>query len=124
MKRILIASTIILIIGLLAAIPALAGPVSKRQHQQIKRIRLGVADGSLSRNEFQRLMHEQRKIRRLQRRAWSDGRLSPRERGRLLARLDRASRHIYRLKHNDIWARAHYRSDRNDRFGYRGMRLW
>ncbi len=81
---------------------ALAGRVANRQIRQQRRIHQGIRSGELTRREIRRLERDQFKIQRFKRNAWSDGRLTPRERVRLEHGQNRASRHIYRLKHNDI----------------------
>ncbi|RMG60594.1 MAG: hypothetical protein D6713_02445 [Deltaproteobacteria bacterium] len=82
--------------------PALAiGPVGKRQIRQQKRIHQGIRSGQLTPREAFRLEKEQVRIQRTKRRFLSDGDLTCRERVRLHMMQDRASRHIYRLKHND-----------------------
>ncbi len=123
MKRIMIALASILVIGMLTAVSASAEPIKKRLHRQKMRIHQGVESGALTHHEYHRLMHQHRKIRHKHRRAWHDGYLSYDERCYLHERLDRASRRIHRLKHNDRWANAHYRHNRHHRSGY-GSHVW
>ncbi|PIV75922.1 MAG: hypothetical protein COW56_02375 [Rhodocyclales bacterium CG17_big_fil_post_rev_8_21_14_2_50_68_7] len=78
---------------------ALAG-VNARQHHQQQRIEQGWRSGELTRGEARRLGGEQRMIRREERAYRTDGVLSPRERRDLNRDLNRASRHIYREKHD------------------------
>ena len=118
MKRIMIALTTILVIGLVAAVSATAEPISKRLLRQKIRIHQGVDSGALTGHELHRLMDQHRKIRRQHRQAWYDGHLSYHERRHLQTRLDKASRRIHRLKHNEFWARVHHRSQ----FGPRVLR--
>jgi hypothetical protein len=97
-----IAITSLLAFGLLiAAQPALAGKIGKRQHRMEKRITHGIKNGELTRFEVKRLVNQQRRIEKRIRLAWSDGRLSRRERARLGLLQDRASENIYRLIHNN-----------------------
>jgi hypothetical protein len=56
--------------------------------------------GSLTFWETQALVHEQRHINHYEHTAWSDGVWSPRDRRHINFMRDRASSHIYRLKHN------------------------
>ncbi len=88
---------------LMIALPATASaaaPPAKRQVNQAARIDQGVRSGQLTRRETARLVREQRKINRTKKRMWSDGHLSVRERAKLNRMQNRASRHIYRAKHN------------------------
>ncbi|MFH1760266.1 MAG: hypothetical protein ABIA63_04120 [bacterium] len=74
--------------------------VDKRQERQHKRIEQGVKNGSITKEEAARLIKEQRKIKRAERRAKSDGELSKHERKTLEKRQDKASRHIASQKHD------------------------
>ena len=80
---------------------ASAGHPGARQLRQRVRIQTGVENGSLVRPEARRLRHEQTHVRRARRRMLSDnGRLGPAERARLDRMQDRASRQIFRARHN------------------------
>ena len=81
---------------------ALAGRVVHRQVRQQKRIHQGVRSGELTRRETRSLEKDQFKIQRYKKKAWRDEKLTPKERMRLEHGQDRANRHIYRMKHNDI----------------------
>ena len=120
MKRIMIALTPILVIGLVASGSATAELISNRLHQQKARIHQGVDSGALTGSELHRLMQQHRKIRRIHQYAWQDGYLSHHERRHLQDRLDRASRRIHRLKHNEEWAQARYRFDHRARHQDKG----
>jgi hypothetical protein len=74
--------------------------VDRREARQHARIHQGVRSGELTRGEAMRLRAGQGHVRRMERRAVSDGRVGPRERARLERAQDRQSRRIYRLKHN------------------------
>jgi hypothetical protein len=99
-------------IGLLLAATALAvslagvasahpyNGIDRREANQRMRIRQGVRHGDLTWREARRLRAGQRRIHRVERRRWADGRLSLRERARLHRMLDRQSHRIYRLRHN------------------------
>ena len=89
------------IIGFIFADAAMAGRIGRRQVRQHERIRQGVNSGQLTCRETRMLMREQRRIQKAKIRAFHDGELTPRERLRIEKKLDVASRHIYRLKHND-----------------------
>jgi len=84
---------------LLPAVAA-AGSIHARQRHQQVRIVHGVHQGDLTRPEVRRLEHQQRRIERSRRRAWSDGTLTRRERIRLHLQQDKASAQIYRARHN------------------------
>jgi hypothetical protein len=97
--------TIIFVTTLLALIwcsAAWAGRSSIRNHRQKQRIRQGIRSNEIIRPEARRLKKEQRRINRAYHRATADGHLSWRERQRLNNMQDRASRHIYRAKHNPV----------------------
>lgn len=76
--------------------------VDRREARQQYRIGQGVGSGQLTRGEARRLERGERHIRRMERWAKADGRVTPRERMRLHRALNHESRRIYRLKHNDI----------------------
>ncbi len=104
MKKAIVTVALIGFIGMTGIGNAWAGWVSERQERQENRIVNGIRSGELTRRETRELLQEQYRIERFKSRAWSDGRLTPNERKRLTRRLDRASRHIYELKHNrKIW---------------------
>ncbi len=94
--------TVMMLTGFIFIDFAEAGRVGKRQVRQQKRIHHGVANGELTKGEAVRLEKQQIHIQRAKKRAWSDGKLTPKERIRLEKKQDRASRNIYRKKHNDL----------------------
>ena len=117
MKKILFTLVMIALSGLIFSGHALAGKFEQRQVWQQKRIWQGVKTGQLTRYETRNLWHEQRKIQRLKKFFWRDGRLNRRERIRLVFLLDKADRHIFQLKHNSRhrpmnWQRAFYHGHR------------
>ena len=73
-----------------------------REHRQTQRIRQGIRSGEITRPEVRRLKNEQGRIDRAYHRASADGHLNGRERQRLNNMQNRASRHIYRAKHNPV----------------------
>ena len=81
-----------------------AGPATDRQIRQQTRIHQGIVSGSLTVGEAFALEREQARISRFKRCAWGDGVLTRPERLRLTNMQNRASRHIYRMKHNP-WRR-------------------
>ncbi len=72
--------------------------VNARQHAQRGRIQQGKNNLDQTRGETALLRSEQRHIRRSERRAKADGRVTRMERRRLDAKQDRASRHIHRAR--------------------------
>ncbi|PWB77240.1 MAG: hypothetical protein C3F08_10205 [Candidatus Methylomirabilota bacterium] len=90
------------VFGLLVALPILAGagPIEERQQHQQDRIAEGVASGSLNPREATRLEREQAAIGAEKRAFLRDGKLGPAERAKLHRDQNRASRHIYKEKHD------------------------
>ena len=74
--------------------------INKRQHKQTKRIGQGIRSGSLTRGEAARLGHQQVRIQKQKRRLKADGTFTKRERARVHKSQNRASKNIYRKKHN------------------------
>jgi len=95
------------VFGLMPAMPVLAhGDLNadrfeRRLDRQDARIANGVRAGELTRHERKKLRKQHRRIKRVFRGYLSNGRLNHRERHDMEERLDRASKRIYRLKHND-----------------------
>ncbi|MGZ3493908.1 MAG: hypothetical protein ACXU99_10990 [Thermodesulfobacteriota bacterium] len=83
---------------------AMAGPFTWRETRQQARIYQGVDSGQITWGENQRLEREQGRIEADRQRAWADGKFTPREACRLTREQNRASRDIWRAKHN----RFHY----------------
>jgi hypothetical protein len=79
--------------------------VNERQHNQHARIRHGIASGELTRREAAHARHDQRHIRRTERRVKADGHVTKRERARLHHKQNQASRELRRNKH-DVQSRA------------------
>jgi len=87
-----------LILGMVAT--ALAGPFTRREARQQVRIYQGVESGQITDREFRLLEREQARIEAHRQKYWSDGVLTPGEAFRLTREQNRASRHIWRAKHN------------------------
>ena len=100
MKRLSVMTALVLAIGFLVSGEALAGRIGNRAVKQQARIHQGIRSGELTGREAGALEREQARIRRDTRRAWSNDYLSRAERLRLEREQDRASRRIYRFKHN------------------------
>jgi hypothetical protein len=130
-SKLLIAGTL----SLLSAAPAFAHqgqerPLGKHQRQerpfvhdklfarmerQQERIDKGVMKRQLTHKEAKMLRRQQREIHRLAWRFYRDGNLSQKERQRLARELDRSSRQIKQLKHNELGRYV----DLHQRYGYR-----
>ena len=74
--------------------------IDRLERSEQKRIRQGIRSGELTPREIRRLEREQARIRVEEAQAKSDGTVTRQERRRLVRGLNRASRDIYRLKHN------------------------
>ena len=74
--------------------------INQRQDRQAWRIREGVRSGELVRKEAKQLRKQQRRIAYLEADFRADGKFTKKERSIIQARLDNASKAIYRLKHN------------------------
>src|SRR5208337_344752 len=87
-------------------IPALAqstydpGIDAREQHQQ-QRIQQGIQSGELTKGEANHLEAQQGRIQGTEDRMKANGNLNGRERAKLTRMQNRASRNIYRKKHND-----------------------
>jgi len=80
---------------------AQAGPIKERQKNQQERIDEGVKSGELTKKETLKLEAEQGKIRRKKRRfKRDDGKIGTKERAILKEDQDKASKHIYKEKHD------------------------
>ena len=74
--------------------------INRIERREQARIRQGIRSGELTRQEARRLEAEQAKIRVNERFDRADGKFSSRERRQLQKDLRRASRDIYRQKHD------------------------
>ena len=74
--------------------------IDAREENQRARIREGAASGQITHAEASHLRSEERHIRRTERRAKSDGIVTPGERTRIGHKQNRASRDIKRQKHD------------------------
>jgi uncharacterized protein HemX len=75
--------------------------VDKREVRQQKRIDRGVKSGQPTPKKANRLEKQHAKIKGDEMKAKSDGKVMPRERARLTREQNKASRNIYRKKHNE-----------------------
>jgi len=91
----------LLALTLAEPIPARGGEIKERQKHQQQRIDEGVKSGELTKKETLKLEAEQAKIRRKKRRfKRNDGEIGPKERAKLEQEQDKASKHIYKEKHD------------------------
>jgi hypothetical protein len=74
--------------------------IKQRQKNQQKRIGQGVGSGELTAKETIRLEKEQKEIQQEKKEAKSDGTVTKEERKDIHQDQNKASRHIYRAKHN------------------------
>lgn len=83
-----------------ATVPALADRIDDRQARQMQRIEQGYRSGDLTRQEYNRLVYQQREIARLERLLERDGRLSYADRAYLTQLQNDASRDIRAERHD------------------------
>lgn len=93
-------------VSVLIASAAFAGPtddpgIQKREQNQQQRIDQGVKSGKLTPREAGKLEAQQAKIKQDEERMKSDGKLTKQERKKLTREQNRASKNIYRKKHNE-----------------------
>jgi uncharacterized membrane protein YebE (DUF533 family) len=74
--------------------------IDQRQTNQEQRIDQGIANGQLTQREANKLEHQQQHINTMENKAKSDGIVTKKERSRLHAAQDRASKNIFRQKHD------------------------
>lgn len=101
MKKLLLAvSGIMLLMTGMPYAQAETPVIDQRQANQEQRIDKGIASGQLNERETNRLNKQQGHINKMEDRAQSDGVMTKKERARIGAAQDRASRHIVREKHD------------------------
>ncbi|MBA4054629.1 MAG: hypothetical protein C0490_07955 [Marivirga sp.] len=86
--------------GIVIHVNAQISSVDQREQNQRQRIHQGVASGELTRRETANAVHDQRHIRRAERRVKADGVVTGRERARLHHKQNNASRELSRNKHD------------------------
>lgn len=74
---------------------------TRRQGNQQERIGQGAASGELKKGEARKLEQEQKEIQQEKREARADGSVTGAERKEIQKDQNKASRHIYRAKHNN-----------------------
>ena len=75
--------------------------IQQREVNQQNRIEQGVQSGQLTPHEAGKLEAQQARIQQKEARMKSDGNLTKKERAKLTRQQNRASRNIYRKKHNN-----------------------
>ena len=100
MTRLTVAAACVALVGFVGVSAVQAGEIVNREGRQQARIGQGVQSGKLTARETQRLEREQGRIEADRNQALADGKVTKRERARLHREQDRASRHIYRQKHD------------------------
>jgi uncharacterized membrane protein YebE (DUF533 family) len=74
--------------------------VDTREQNQKERIKQGVKSGELTKKETAKLATEQAKIRATEAAAKADGKVTAKEKARIEHQQDKASKHIYKQKHD------------------------
>ncbi len=110
MKKIMTITLVAGALSLIAAGVAFASTndprIQQRELNQDKRIDQGVASGQLTPKEAGRVEAQQAKIKQDEARMKADGKLTKKERAKLTREQNRASRTIYRQKHDQQRARV------------------
>ena len=101
MKKRMIITILLIVGGFLFIDMAFAGVIEDRSMKQGLRIHQGIVSGELTPHEVRLLKNEQRRIRKIKKISWFDGKLTYWERHHLENLQNRASRRIYQLKHNN-----------------------
>jgi opacity protein-like surface antigen len=100
MKQMLLAVSALVLMAGIPYAQAETPVIDERQTNQEQRIDQGIASGQLNEQEANRLNKQQEHINKMEDRAKSDGVMTKKERARIGAAQDRASRHIAREKHD------------------------
>jgi hypothetical protein len=100
-KMFFIVGTALIVMTFISSGNAYAGREGDRQIRQQERIAGGVKSGELTPGETARVETQQAHIQHVKKEMKEDGNLSLRERARLNKMQDRASRNIFRKKHNE-----------------------
>ena len=99
-KKILLGMCAFLIMQVTATAQTVTPQVKQHQINQQKRIHQGVRSGELNKRETVQLQKQQKKVNQHKKVVKSDGVVTPKERARLQAHQAKASKSIYRKKHN------------------------
>jgi hypothetical protein len=100
MKKILVTLSLVFAFSIVAMAQSKTPIVNKRENNQKQRIVKGVKSGDLTLKETGKLLKQQAEIRKAERQAKSDGKVTVKERLRLNHKLNQSSRNIKRKKNN------------------------
>jgi hypothetical protein len=100
MKHILLAIGTLVMTAAMAQAEAETSGIDQRQANQELRIDQGISSGQLNQLEADRLDQQQAHINRMEDKAKSDGVVTKKERRRIHKAQDKASKRIYREKHD------------------------
>jgi hypothetical protein len=100
MKKLIALLSFVAFVGITQSHAQQMPNVDQRQRIQRHRIHDGVTGGELTRREAADARHDQRRIRRSERRAKADGVVTPKERARLHHKQNVASRELRIDKHD------------------------
>lgn len=100
MKKLITLFVILCFAGAASFAQTATPKVKKRQVNQQARIKEGVKSGELTKKEGVRLEMQQKKIAKDKQKAKADGVVTPAERAKLHHEQNKASRKIYRQKHD------------------------
>ena len=98
--RLRIVAAAIALVGFAGLPLAEAGVIKNREERQQKRIAKGVESGQLTAKETAKLEREQGKIEADREKALADGKMTRKEKAKLTREQNRASRRIYKEKHD------------------------
>jgi hypothetical protein len=107
MKKIRIFLTVIMFMGVLSVMAQTSETrtetpgVDRRERHQRARIREGVREGELTRQEAAQSRRDQRRVHRTEKRAKADGEVTKKERAEIHRKQNRSSRQLRRNKHDD-----------------------
>lgn len=102
MKKLLIMIVVAGSIGVFAesSIGQITPGADRRQRNQRHRVKNGIRSGEITKHEAKSIRRSTRSAKRYEARAKSDGKVTWRERARLQHKENKASRKIFRTKHN------------------------
>lgn len=100
MKRVVMLALAAALLGSISFAQTATPKVTKRQGNQQDRIHQGVKSGELTKGEAAKLEAQQGKIAVDKAKAKSDGVVTAKERAKLRHEQNRASKNIYKKKHN------------------------
>lgn len=101
MKRFLVLVLAAALFGSVSFAQTATPKVTKRQHHQQQRIKEGIKSGEVTKGEAAKLEAQQGKIAVDKAKAKSDGVVTAKERAKLQREQNRASKNIYKKKHNE-----------------------